>query len=53
MAEALKAQAWLVEETRGRGRVVIFAEDPGFRGAWEGLHALLLNAVLIGPSLTP
>lgn len=51
MAEALKDQAWLVEETRGRGRVVIFAEDPSFRGTWEGLHGLLLNAVLIGPSL--
>jgi hypothetical protein len=51
MAEALKSQAWLVEESRGRGRVVIFAEDPSFRGTWEGLHALLLNAILIGPSL--
>ena len=51
MAEALKDQAWLVEETRGRGRVVIFAEDPSFRGTWEGLHGLLLNAVMIGPSL--
>ena len=52
MAEALKDQAWLVEESRGRGRVVIFAEDPSFRGTWEGLHGLLLNAVLIGPSLS-
>jgi hypothetical protein len=51
MAEALKDQAWLVEESRGRGRVVLFAEDPSFRGTWEGLHGLLLNAVLIGPSL--
>lgn len=52
MAEALKDQAWLVEESRDRGRVVIFAEDPSFRGTWEGLHALLLNAVLVGPSLS-
>lgn len=52
MAEALKDQAWLVEESRGRGRVVIFAEDPSFRGTWEGLHGLLLNAVLVGPSLS-
>lgn len=52
MEEALKGQAWLVEEPRGRGRVVLFAEDPSFRGTWEGLHGLLLNAVLLGPSVT-
>lgn len=51
MEEALKGQAWLVEETRGRGRVILFTEDPSFRGTWEGLHALLLNAVLLGPSI--
>jgi hypothetical protein len=52
MEEALKGQAWLVEERRGRGKVVLFAEDPSFRGTWEGLHALLLNAVMIGPNVT-
>jgi hypothetical protein len=52
MEEALKGQAWLVEERRGRGRVILFAEDPSFRGVWEGLHGLLLNGVLIGPSVS-
>jgi len=51
MEEALKGKAYLVEETRGRGRVILFAEDPGFRGTWEGLHRLLLNGLLLGPSL--
>jgi hypothetical protein len=51
MEEALKGQAWLVEERRGKGRVILFAEDPSFRGVWEGLHGLLLNAVLIAPSV--
>jgi hypothetical protein len=51
MEEALKGKAFLVEETRGRGRVILFAEDPGFRGTWEGLHRLLLNGLLLGPSL--
>ena len=51
MEEALKGQAWLVEERRGRGRVILFAEDPSFRGVWEGLHGLLLNGVLIAPSV--
>lgn len=51
MEEALKDKAFLVEETRGKGRVILFAEDPGFRGTWEGLHRLLLNGLLIGPSM--
>lgn len=51
MEEALKDKAFLVEERRGRGRVILFAEDPGFRGTWEGLHRLLLNGLLIGPSM--
>lgn len=51
MEEALKGQAFLVEEPHGRGRVILFAEDPGFRGTWEGLHRLLLNGLLLGPSL--
>ena len=51
MEEALKGQAFLVEEVHGRGRVILFAEDPGFRGTWEGLHRLLLNGLLLGPSL--
>ena len=51
MEEALKGKAFLVEEARGRGRVILFAEDPGFRGTWEGLHRLLLNGLLLGPSL--
>jgi hypothetical protein len=51
MEQALRGKAYLVEEKRGRGRVVLFAEDPGFRGIWEGLHRLLLNAALVGPSI--
>lgn len=51
MEEALKDKAFLVEESHGRGRVILFAEDPGFRGTWEGLHRLLLNGLLLGPSL--
>jgi hypothetical protein len=34
-----------------RGRVVLFAEEPAFRGFWRGTFPLLLNAALFGPAL--
>jgi hypothetical protein len=51
MEEAVRGKAYLVEESIGRGAAILFAEDPGFRGVWEGLHRFLLNALLIRPSL--
>ena len=48
--ERLAGSPWLVREKRGRGTVVLFATDPLFRGAWDGLRALFLNAVLLEPS---
>jgi hypothetical protein len=45
----LKGSAWAVAEERGRGSVVIFAEDPLFRAFWRGTARLLTNAVLFGP----
>ncbi len=38
------------EERIGRGRVILFAEDPNFRGYFRGADRLFLNAVLLGPS---
>jgi hypothetical protein len=38
-------------EDVGRGKIVSFACDPTFRGTWLGTEILLLNAVLIVPSL--
>jgi len=35
----------------GRGRVVLFAEDPTFRGQWYGMNTLFLNALILGPTL--
>lgn len=51
MEEAVRGKAFLVEEKVERGRVVLFAEDPAFRGVWEGIHRLFLNAVLLRSSL--
>lgn len=37
-------------EARGRGSVVLFAEDPAYRLFWRGTTPILLNAVIYGPS---
>jgi hypothetical protein len=37
-------------EARGRGSVVLFAEDPAYRLFWRGTTPILLNALLYGPS---
>ncbi len=37
-------------ESRGRGSVVLFAEDPTYRLFWRGTAPILLNALLYGPS---
>ena len=47
----LANKAYATEEKLGNGHVILFAEDPSFRAAWEGLHKLLLNGVLFGPSM--
>jgi hypothetical protein len=45
------AGALLVGTERvGRGRLVLFAQEPGYRQFWRGTLPLLLNAVLYAPS---
>ena len=44
----LKGTALIVEEKVGRGHVVLFANDPMFRGWWRALDRVVLNAVLLG-----
>jgi zinc carboxypeptidase len=51
-AEERLAGALLVgRETRGRGTVVVFAQDPAFRLFWRGTTPILLNVLLYGPSV--
>jgi hypothetical protein len=38
-------------EPVGRGRLVLFSQDPAFRGFWRGTFPLLLNAAVYGPAL--
>lgn len=44
----LKPSASLIVSPLGRGRVVMFADNPNFRGAWYGTNKLFLNALFLG-----
>ncbi|MBI3820971.1 MAG: hypothetical protein HY286_19960 [Planctomycetes bacterium] len=43
----LAGQAFAISERIGRGRVVLFSEDPNFRLVWQGLTKAFLNAILL------
>jgi hypothetical protein len=47
----LAGTAWLVDAPAGQGRAVLFTEDPTERAQWPGLYKMLLNAMIIGPSV--
>ena len=44
----LKPSASLIVSPLGKGRVVMFAENPNFRGSWYGTNRLFLNALFLG-----
>ena len=44
----LKPSASLIVSPVGRGRVVLFADNPNFRGSWYGTNRLFLNALFLG-----
>jgi hypothetical protein len=46
----LRGTAMLVDERLGGGHVVLFANEPMFRGWWRALDKAVLNAALLGPS---
>ena len=46
--EIMKKAASIVVSKRGKGRVVLFADNPNFRGAWYGTNKLFMNAVFFG-----
>jgi hypothetical protein len=47
----LRGAAYVIDEPRERGHVILFADDPNFRNFWRGLEKLFTNAILLGPSL--
>jgi hypothetical protein len=49
--QVLPGTLLMAAESRGKGKVVVFTQDPAFRLFWRGTMPLLLDAVLYGPSL--
>lgn len=48
--EELAGKVWLQDAPVGRGHAILFTYDPTSRAMWPGLHKLLLNAMILGPS---
>ncbi len=44
----LKPSASLIVSSLGNGRVIMFADNPNFRGSWYGTNRLFLNALFLG-----
>jgi hypothetical protein len=44
----LKPSASLIVCPMGKGRAVMFADNPNFRGSWYGTNRLFLNALFLG-----
>ena len=51
LEENLKPSASLVVSKLGSGRVVLFADNPNFRGSWYGTNRLFLNALFLGDEI--
>lgn len=49
--EFLKTSASLIVSPLGSGRVVMFADNPNFRGSWYGTNRLFLNALFLGDKI--
>ena len=49
--EFLKPSASLIVSKLGGGRVILFADNPNFRGSWYGTNRLFLNALFLGDKI--
>lgn len=45
--------AFLIREHAGRGSVILFADNPVFRGFWDGSTRLLVNSIFFGNIADP
>ena len=48
----LKGSASILVGSEGAGRVVMFADEPNFRGTWYGTNKLFLNSLFYGSLMT-
>jgi len=51
--QALAGTAALIAERSGAGSVVLFADNPNFRGYWYGTNKLFLNAIFFSKVFDP
>ncbi|WP_394749795.1 M14 metallopeptidase family protein [Spongiimicrobium salis] len=49
--EFLKPSASLIVSPIGRGKAILFADNPNFRGSWYGTNKLFLNALFLGDKI--
>jgi hypothetical protein len=47
-AKKIKNSAAIIVAQEGEGRLIMFTDDPNFRGAWYGTNKLFLNALFFG-----
>ena len=47
-AKKIKNSAAIIVAQEGEGRVIMFTDDPNFRGTWYGTNKLFLNALFFG-----
>ncbi|UCH09362.1 MAG: hypothetical protein JSU61_08970, partial [Fidelibacterota bacterium] len=47
----LSEKVYLVDEHLGEGHIILFADDPNFRGYMRGLNRLFMNAVMFSSSV--
>ena len=52
MEKNIKGSASLIVSSIGSGRVVLFADNPNFRGTWYGTNKLFLNAIFFGANIS-
>jgi hypothetical protein len=49
--EILDDKLYLADIPVGEGHVILYADDPTFRGFWRGLDRLVLSAILFAPAM--
>ena len=51
--ERFKGSASVVVHPMGRGRFILLADNPNFRGFWKATNRLFINAILFGDMVNP
>jgi hypothetical protein len=47
----LRGTAYVMDEPAGRGHVVLYTEDPNFRGIWRNMTRLFFNSILFSSAM--